>query len=457
MTDPDADAPMVGRETLTLPAEPASAGLARALIRRVLTAAGRGEHLDAAELACTELVTNAILHAHTDIEITVEVRGDVRVEVRDSSLLLPAQLNYDVEATTGRGLALVAALSDEHGITDAGPDGKTVWFRLGGDQPRPQEDILSAWDDGDWFVDEPSVPVVADQVRTVRLLGLPSNLWLAARQHHDALLREFVLYAAVHEVEDVDVHADVVSTDLARSIVSTAVIAALPEEEHAPGRHGDAGDGQSWTTLPVDLDLEVPPYLGRAFTAKKDTLDVAERLARGGHLLTRPGLAEIVAVRNWECDQVVTQLAGARPVPWSDARESYMPPEDTDGLWFPVEDFDVAVVHTTSRALVAADDANRIVAVSRRFTEATGWEPEDVVGRRVASLIPVRFRESHVAAFSRHLSARDGNAPDVPHTVPVLCPGGREILCRYLIERAPDGSGRPVYLAWIEPLEPSPV
>ena len=40
----------------------------------------------------------------------------------------------------------------------------------------------------------------------------------------------------------------------------------------------------------------------------------------------------------------------------------------------------------------------------------------------------------------------------VPLELPVLHRDGTEIACSFLVERA-ESSGRPVYLAWIEPLE----
>src|SRR3712207_1223860 len=66
--------------SVRLPAEPGSARGARRLVREALAATGRLEHLDAAELASTELVTNVILHAHTDMELLINVDHVVRVE-----------------------------------------------------------------------------------------------------------------------------------------------------------------------------------------------------------------------------------------------------------------------------------------------------------------------------------------------------------------------------------------
>jgi hypothetical protein len=141
---------------LALSGEPASAGVARRAVRQALSAADRVHWSDAAELACTEVVSNVVLHARTDLELTVEVFDElVRVQVRDFSPTLPRQRGYSDHATTGRGMALVAALSTDHGVSDVGPDGKTVWFVVAGDAAEQRErERLAAWEEADWDLGE---------------------------------------------------------------------------------------------------------------------------------------------------------------------------------------------------------------------------------------------------------------------------------------------------------------
>jgi PAS domain S-box-containing protein len=100
---------------------------------------------------------------------------------------------------------------------------------------------------------------------------------------------------------------------------------------------------------------------------------------------------------------------------------------------------------------VASDEANRIVAVSRSLADALGWAVEDLVGRRVVTLIPPRLREAHVAGFTRHLTTGEAHVLDVPLTLPVLCADGSEMTADFLVQQAPTGAGRFVYLAWIDP------
>jgi PAS domain S-box-containing protein len=445
------------RNSATLPPELASVGQARRLVREHLATAERPEWIDAAELACSELVTNAILHAHTDVLLTLVTSSDhLRVEVRDRNPTLPVQRNYSAQATTGRGMTLVAAMTDEHGVDDAGPSGKTVFFVIRGSvREQSEQELLAAWDDASRDLDEVRADVDSTGGTRVHLLGLPPTLWLAARQHHDALLRELVLYLAEHP-DDAD-RVDVAAADAARTLVSSAVLAAvehsqrigtarriLPEEHPSP---------LAAVPDPFDLDLHIPADLGPAFALMQDTLDAAERLAERGQLLTRPGLPEIVAVRDWACEQVTAQLAGVNASRWpgtDQERFTDAAPRRDDGP--DDEVWDVTAVRDADRGVVAADDTNRILAISRPLADALGWKVHDLVGRRVVTLIPPHLREAHVAGFTRALTTGEHHVLDVPLTLPVLRADGTEVQASFLVQRPPSTRGRTMYLAWIEPL-----
>jgi PAS domain S-box-containing protein len=443
------------RRTLSLPGVSTSASHARRAVHDALAAAGRTEWADAATLACTEVVSNVVLHAHTDLELTVEVFDDaVHVSVRDYSPVLPVQRDYSEQAMTGRGMALVAALADEHGIRDVGPDGKVVWFTVTGEAAeQSDEDLLAAWDDAAWDVGELLADATVDPAQeqcTVRLLALPTLLWLAAREHHDALVRELGLHIAQHGGADLPV--DVPAADRARAAVSTTVVEAVERAQRsgAARRAMPAGHPGPVHDVPEQLDLELPlpTDVVPAFAALKQTLDAAERLAAAGLLLSRPGQPEVVAVRDWVCEQVRDQCAGAPATAWAGADQERFTVVDSTAGRRPVE-WDVAFVRDSPRGVVAA---NRIVAVSRSVADATGWAIDDLVGRRVVTLIPQRLREAHVAGFTRHLTTGEAHVLGVPLTVPVLRADGAEIMANLLVEAAPTPAGRAVYLAWLEPL-----
>ena len=117
----------------TLPPEPTSARACRRFLLDSLASWGAEALADEAVLLVSELVTNAVLHAGTDIEVVVDLRDErLRVEVRDRDPRLPSVRRYSVLSGTGRGLALVAETADRWAVEPA-PDGtgKTVWFELG--------------------------------------------------------------------------------------------------------------------------------------------------------------------------------------------------------------------------------------------------------------------------------------------------------------------------------------
>lgn len=409
-----------------------------------MTEAGQPEGSDLGELAMSEVVTNAVLHAHTSIDVTIAVFDDrVCCEVRDGSCLMPRGRGYDEQASTGRGLDLVAALASAYGVESFGDYGKVVWFCIGPDGAPTEREV--------WAIDASPQPPPSLGGTTVLLKGLPPTLWLAARQHHDAQLRELALYAAEHAVE-----VDFGQVDRARMTISECVVRAV-DDAQTEGRAKSilpAGHPSPLPEVPSDLDLEldVASEDATGFLALPDALDLAERLSISGHLLAHPGLPEIIAIRDWACEQVVAQLAGSPAGAWpGTAHErfetaTHAPAMVDESAW------DSASVRDADYGVVAADDANRILAISRPLAAAVGWEPSALVGRRVVTLIPPRLREAHVAGFSRHLSTGEANVLGVPLELPVLRADGAEMMCRFMIEKVAAGAARSVYIAWIEPI-----
>lgn len=111
-----------------------SASAARRIIETAIDETPLTDLIDEALLLVTELVTNAIVHAGTDIELHVETTAEtIRVEVIDQSpgVMAVVQANPNETREGGRGLLLIDALADEWGTRHFGW-GKSVWFRLGG-------------------------------------------------------------------------------------------------------------------------------------------------------------------------------------------------------------------------------------------------------------------------------------------------------------------------------------
>jgi len=119
-------------------------------------------------------------------------------------------------------------------------------------------------------------------------------------------------------------------------------------------------------------------------------------------------------------------------------------------------DWDPSQISDSDRGAVAADDSNRIIAISRPLADRLGWDPADLVGRRVVAIVPPQFREAHVAGFTRHLTTGEAHALGVELDLPVLRADGTEVLCSFFIEAHRTPSGRAVYVSWVTPKASTP-
>lgn len=431
-----------------LPPDPTSARQARVFVREVLADLARQEWSELCELAISEVVTNAALHAHTEMELHVGIFEDeVCVEVRDFDPTLPTQRDYDRESTTGRGMSLVAALSRSCGVLSLGDDGKVVWFCVGSDGEVTMDESLVGWDIEDW----PDLAPAEGQTCEVVLESMPATLWLSARQHHDAILRELVLHVAEHGGPQLDLAA----ADRARSTISNAVVAAVEAAQAAGTAEPPLPEGHPsplpWVPRQLDLHVTVPADAAPTFAVLQDVLDAAEALAVEGKLLGHPGLPEIIAVRDWACEQVIAQLSGVRPAPWPGTAQVHFETA-VHGRSAEQRGWDGLPVAVAAGSVIAADAANRIVAVSPAACDLLGWTADELVGRRVVTVVPPALREAHVAGFSRHLSTGEAHVLGTPIVLPVLRRDGTEVLCRFLVEAAPAELGQTVYLATIDPV-----
>lgn len=112
---------------------PGSVAEARAFVDRSLPDVAPGER-EVAVLLTSELATNAVRHAKTDYEVTVlDAAGThrVRVGVADAAAGTPEVRGARRVAPDGRGLQLVATLSDQWGVEWAADQwSKTIWFEV---------------------------------------------------------------------------------------------------------------------------------------------------------------------------------------------------------------------------------------------------------------------------------------------------------------------------------------
>jgi PAS domain S-box-containing protein len=304
-------------------------------------------------------------------------------------------------------------MSDRHGTQLDGHDGKTVWFelgsRVGAGEPVADEELA----DGDAEL-------------TVRLEGLPVALALAWQQHVDALLRELAL---ARWDPDSPVGGELPADDVAAADAFATVATAL--EALGPAQ-----------ALPSYVDVDVPmsrdtaahfPELGRL-------LDYAITLAEQGLTLAPPTQPEIRFLRRWICGQALQQAEGARPEPWPGL------PAELLAADTPAVEWDATAVRTATDPVVAADDVNRIIAASPAAFDLLGWG-DDLVGQRIVAIIPERFREVHIAAFTLHLLTGETRILDREATVPALRRDGTEVTVHLLVRRETAADGHAVFVA----------
>lgn len=96
-------------------------------------AAGWGfPELEDLEVVTSELVTNAIVHAHSAPVVEVRLTGEcVELAVADSDPEPPVKRIPYEQHTRGLGLHIVDALVESWGVRDGTDGGKVVWARFG--------------------------------------------------------------------------------------------------------------------------------------------------------------------------------------------------------------------------------------------------------------------------------------------------------------------------------------
>lgn len=404
---------------LTLAPAAESARVARRLVADVLASAGGDEFTDTAALLTSELVTNGIVHAHTDLRVTVEAtHAWVRVEVVDGNPQVPARRDYDEAAITGRGMEMVELLADDFGVEPLDDGGKRVWFRLGEVPGTPSAPIVT---DGDVQSE------IERRTTTVQLLAMPVTLYCAWQQHADALLREATLVALEADNGEREDYP-----------LAGHALGALAEAASEVFTMRDADVVTADVTL--DLSAQAVPW----FPILRDLLGRATLFALAGQLLTPPSLPEIIAVRRWICDEIARQSAGLPPTRWvqhvTDETAAPEPPAVV-----------LDEIRASTRAQVAADTTNRIVAVSEPAADLLGWTARELEGHRLVAIIPPRLRDRHIAGFTRHLLEGTTRVMGQPMRLSALCRDDSEVEIELLIERRSDATTRGVFVATLTP------
>jgi GAF domain-containing protein len=272
------------------------------------------EVAECAALLTSELVTNAVLHAGTPLSVTLHfLSGRIRVDVADGSPVIPAVKEYGPDAATGRGLTLFNTLASDWGV-HAVPGGKIVWFELPVDFPVGAGEVS----DGNFRFDLMSVAQAdrhepADQSPQVAidLLGIPVGLLQKASEEYEGLFRELRLMK-----ERVD-------SGLMSSALLPDRLSVLVSEVGSRFNGFGPGMDENWQEVvdrnvaTYDWHISLPIAAASACEFYVAMLDEADEFSRSAHLLTLPASDTSVAVRRWFLSELVNQLHGSPPTPWS--------------------------------------------------------------------------------------------------------------------------------------------
>jgi anti-sigma regulatory factor (Ser/Thr protein kinase) len=281
---------------LPLDPVPGAAPQARAALAALVAGTPMAARSADAALALTELVTNAVLHGREPLVVQLDLRADeLTVSVRDGNPVSPSFSMLDPTAVTGRGLLLISATADSWGV-EPRPGGKSVWFRMGLQTRRTQEDLdvdalLASW--GDELLEDP-----ADELVTVVLTDLETALTARAEAHVEGLLRELALLEGSGSAPGSQLRTARQALHAAGTL--DALRAAFRHQLTVAVSSGQPA---------VDVRLVVTRSDAEAIRDFSHALDQADRLSRAGELLTRPAPRELSDARQRYLRRLLAQLS----------------------------------------------------------------------------------------------------------------------------------------------------
>ena len=118
----------IWNDRITLAPKPESVRQARQFVSATLREHELAALVDDVGLVVSELTTNAVRYAQSPVTVTLDgLARDLRLTVSDDSALNPVECHPTVWDTRGRGLNIVASISQAWGVIDGLSDAKAVW------------------------------------------------------------------------------------------------------------------------------------------------------------------------------------------------------------------------------------------------------------------------------------------------------------------------------------------
>jgi anti-sigma regulatory factor (Ser/Thr protein kinase) len=281
---------------------------------------GREHLVDDAALCVTEMAANAALHSGSSyMQVAMsDLDPTVRLSVEDAGGLvpLPAVTPSAVRAvrpgdlppvealgTTGRGLAIVSVLAESWGIEER-DEGRRIWADLAGDgvehEVRPP---MVASRGGT----TPETGVLPADWATVRMLRCPVQLGLRVDQRLDDLVRELQLIDSEEDLTPPRELGQLIERLVTRPAFARHMGRRIALEAAAAGLQY------------VDIEMTLPREMASSVRELLAADNLADEICETHHLLTLRSTPEMVSLRTWMTECIVTQAEeDASPVPYDE-------------------------------------------------------------------------------------------------------------------------------------------
>lgn len=282
-----------------------SSSAGRVAVRQFLIDVGRMDLTPDILVVVSELIANAVMHARTEMTLSVELDGDgVQVAVTDGSHVLPHWSPRSPTSMSGRGLPLVVRLSRDWGVEPLPDGGKRVWATVDAtsvlDDVSSPEDLMELWSDQAW----PAKPAAESGID----LDVDVQAMLDSRAHTEDLVRDLQL--TVLSAGDA-VDAGTATSDDTTLVGLARQLETVNEQFHDARRQmfnqtvSAARRHQTQATLHLRLQHTDADCAQRWLAA----LDEADRLTAEGTLLLPQFPAEMTAFRQQYIGTIIDRLA----------------------------------------------------------------------------------------------------------------------------------------------------
>jgi hypothetical protein len=146
------------------------------------------------------------------------------------------------------------------------------------------------------------------RLHDVHLLEVPIALFLATRQQHDELIREFAVMGLGHGDEDMAQPADL------RLLIQELGVTHAKADNRTEGEIRDALAAGLAST---DLHYRVPASVVEGSDRLDSLIVRADEFCRQGLMLTMPRTPAMVAFADWWLDELRRQVAGRPARAWT--------------------------------------------------------------------------------------------------------------------------------------------